>query len=114
MFFGKPNSSKSLDLVAGEDITSLELKMQLLPLTFKSFSYQSKDDSVLSGSTPSSLESAGVYGKFAHGESNKLFTEVTTPAIRPRVETKADLDNFFKSAEISPGSTTGSDFRNKH
>ena len=96
LFFGKPDTSKSVDLIAGKDITSLELKMQVMPLTCKSFSYQSKDDSILSGSTPSGLEAGGVYGKFAHGESNKLYTEVTTPAIRPRVETKADLDNFLK------------------
>ncbi len=96
IFFGKPDSSKSVDLVAGEDVTSLELKMQVMPLAFKSFSYQSKDDTVLSASTPSGLEAGGVYGKFAHGESNKLYTPVTTPAMRPRAETKADLDTFLK------------------
>lgn len=97
LFFGKPSSSKNVELVCGEDVTTIQLKMQLLPLSFKSFSYQYKEDNVLTSTTPSKVDALGEYGKFASGESDKLFNSVVaSPALRPRVENKSDLDNFLK------------------
>ena len=96
LYFGKPASSKDIELVSGEDVYSLQLKLQILPMAIKAFSYQSKEDSTLTGNTPSSVNGMGQYGKFAAKESEKLYTEVINTAIRPKAENKADLDNFLK------------------
>jgi type VI secretion system secreted protein VgrG len=104
LFFGKPSSSKNLSLVVGEDITSINLRLQLLPSSVKSFSYQSKDDKVLAGSTPAQVNGLGTYGKHALTEADKLFTPVTAAVISPRVETKTELDNFLKIKKTSVAS----------
>lgn len=97
LFFGKPASSKNIELVCGEDVTGIQLKMQLLPLSFKSFSYQSKGNNVVTSTTPSKIDGLGEYGKFASNESDKLFNSVVaSPVLRPRVENKSELDNFLK------------------
>jgi uncharacterized protein involved in type VI secretion and phage assembly len=104
LFFGKPSASNNLDLIAGEDVTALQLRLQLLPMSFKSYSYQSKDDKVLTGNTPDKIGPLGTYGKHAFDEADKLFSPVTKPIVRPRVETKADLDNFLKIQKASVAS----------
>jgi type VI secretion system secreted protein VgrG len=96
LFFGKPSNSPNVDMIVGEDITSINLRLQLLPSSIKSFSYQSKDDKVLTGTTPSQVSGLGMYAKHALSESDKLFTPVTSGVINPRVETKTELDNLLK------------------
>jgi len=96
LYFGKPSSSKEIELVSGEDVYSLQLKLQILPMAMKAYSYNSKDDSISIGNTPSTVAGVGQYGKKAAQEADKLFTSVTTSAIRPRSENKSDLDNFLK------------------
>ncbi len=77
LYFGKPSSSKDIELISGEDVYSLQLKLQLLPMAIKLWSYHSEDDKTMNASTPSQINGLGQYGKFAAKESDKLFTEAT-------------------------------------
>src|SRR5215210_177920 len=44
LFFGKPSSSPNIEITYGEDVTNLQFKLRILPLSFSSYSYVSKDD----------------------------------------------------------------------
>jgi type VI secretion system secreted protein VgrG len=101
VFFGKPSSFPNVDMIVGEDITSINLRLQLLPSSVKSFSYQSKDDNVLSANTPGQINGLSPYGKHALSEADKLFTTVTDVVVGPRVESKSELDNFLKTKKSS-------------
>lgn len=101
LHFGKLPTLNEVEMVVGEDVTAISMKMQLLPSTLKVFSYQSKDDKVLSGDTPAQVNGLGMYGKHALAESDKLFASVTSAVVRPRVETKADIDNVLKIKKTS-------------
>ncbi|MDB5248596.1 MAG: hypothetical protein JWQ40_2990 [Segetibacter sp.] len=101
LFFGKPAMLKDIDLVSGEDVTSLQLKLQLLPASFKTISYQSKENTTAISKSPSTADGLGEYGKFALTESGKIFSEVTNPNVRPRVDTGAELDNFLKTQKAA-------------
>ena len=46
-------------MIVGEDITSINFKLQLLPSAAKSYSYQSKDDKILSSATPGDVNGLG-------------------------------------------------------
>lgn len=101
LFFGRPSGSNNVDMIVGEDITSINLRLQLLPSSVKSFSYQSKDDKVLSATSPAQVNGLGTYGKHALSEADKLFTQVTSTVVRPRIETKSEFDNFLKIKKSS-------------
>lgn len=96
LFFGKPSNAPGIDLISGEDVNSLQLTMKLLPLSLKTFSYQSKEDKTITANTPGTVSALAKNGKYSASESDKLFSPVITPFVRPRVENKSDLDNFLK------------------
>jgi len=104
VFFGKPSSFPNVKMIVGEDITSIKLSLRLLPSSVKSFSYQSKDDQILSGNTPGQINGLTPYGKHALSEADKLFTQVTDVVVGPRVETKSELDNLLKTKKSSVAS----------
>jgi type VI secretion system secreted protein VgrG len=96
LFFGKPSSQSSVDLTLGEDVNSLQIKLQMLPLSFKISLYDSANDSIKSYTTPEEVETPGEYGKLAGNESDKFFNQTNKPHIRPRATNESEISDFLK------------------
>ncbi len=101
LFFGRPSSSPNIDITYGEDVHSMQIKLQILPLTFSSYSYLSKDDNFISSDAPSSVSGLDQYANHALQESNKIFAEPVSFPIKQRVESKGDLDGFVKKQKAA-------------
>jgi type VI secretion system secreted protein VgrG len=96
LFFGKPSSTGSVDLTLGEDVNSLQIKLMMVPLSFKISLYDSANDSFKSYNTPEKVEIPGEYGKLAGTESDKFFNPTSHPYMRPRVTNESELSDFLK------------------
>jgi type VI secretion system secreted protein VgrG len=101
VFFGKPSSSPNIEITYGEDVQNLQLKLRILPLTFSSYSYNSKKDELISQDAPSSIDGLDQYASYALQESGKVFTEPVSFPIRQRVEDKAELEGFVKKQKTA-------------
>jgi type VI secretion system secreted protein VgrG len=96
LHFGKPSSSPSADITYGENVSNIQLRLRIVPMTFSNYSYNSKDDKVITANAPDNIDGLGQYASLALKESGKIYsTPVNFPA-RQRVENKADLDSFLK------------------
>ncbi len=94
--FGKPSSSKNIDITYGEDVNSIQLTLRLMPMTFSNYSYNSKDDKVLNFDAPAQVDGLDEYASYVLKESNKVFTAPVNLPLRQRVESKSDLQDFVK------------------
>ena len=99
--FGKPSSQKELELTYGEDISSMQLALRILPMSFSKYSYNSKDDKVINYDAPSSVDGLGQYASYVLKESNSVFSEPVNLPIKQRVENKTDLENFVKKQKAA-------------
>ncbi|RYZ29325.1 MAG: hypothetical protein EOO10_06640, partial [Chitinophagaceae bacterium] len=100
LFFGKP-SSPEIQIEYGADVHQLQVKLRILPLTFSSYSYLSKNDEVISVTAPANIEGLDEYASFAMQESGKIFTEPVNIPVRQRVENKSDLEGFVKKQKTA-------------
>ena len=96
LYFGKPSSAKTIDVVYGEDISSMQLAVKILPMTFSQYSYNSKSNAVFNAKAPSSVNGLGQYASYALKESDKVFSEPVLQPVKQRVESKSDLSEFVK------------------
>ena len=96
LFFGKPSASPSLDITYGEDVNNIQLTLRIVPMAFSNYSYQSKDDKVITADAPATVDGLDQYASLALKESNKIYSTPVNFPIRQRVENKADLDGFVK------------------
>ena len=101
LFFGKPSSSPNINITYGEDVHSMQIKLQILPMKFSSYSYVSKDDSFVSCNAPSSVSGLDQYANHALQESNKVFSEPVSFPVKQRVESKGDLEGFVKKQKAA-------------
>lgn len=101
LFFGKPSSLPAVDITYGQDVHNIQLTLRILPLTFSSYSYASKDDKVLSADAPSTVDGLDEYASLALKESNKIFSEPNNFPLRQRVQSKTELDGFLKKQKAA-------------
>ena len=101
LHFGKPSSTKSIEVTYGEDVSSMQLTLQAQPMNFSNYAYISKEDKVEKYDAPSGVEGLGQYASYVLKESNNLFSEPVNLPIRQRVENKADLENFVKKQKAA-------------
>lgn len=99
--FGKPSSSKNIDITYGQDVNSIQLTLRILPMTFSNYSYNSKDDKVLNFDAPAQVDGLDEYANYVLKESNKVFTAPVNLPLRQRVETKSDLQDFVKKQKAA-------------
>ena len=99
--FGKPASSKNIDVTYGEDVANLQFTLRLLPLAFSSYSYVSKDDKLVSTNAPSNIDGLDQYASYVLKESTKMFSDPVNMPLRQRIENKADLDGFVKKQKTA-------------
>lgn len=101
LFFGKPSSSPEIDITYGQDVHNMQFTLRILPMTFSGYSYQSKDDKFIMSQAPLQVEGLDEYGSFALRESNKVFTEPVSFPVKPRIESKNDLDVYLKNRKTA-------------
>ena len=99
--FGKPSSSKTVDITYGEDISSMQMTLQAQPMNFSNYAYISKEDKVEKYDAPSKVNGMGQYASYVLKESDNLFSEPVNQPVRQRVENKSDLENFVKKQKAA-------------
>ena len=99
--FGKPSSTNSIDITYGEDVSSMQMTLQAIPMNFSNYAYLSKEDKVEKYDAPSSVNGLGQYASYVLKESNNLYSEPVNLPIRQRVENKSDLENFVKKQKAA-------------
>lgn len=99
--FGKPSSSPEIGIEYGTDVQQLQLKLRLLPLAFKSYSYLAKDDEYVNHKAPSNVDGLDEWAGYALQESHKMFTEPVIMPARQRIESRSDLEGFVKQHKTS-------------
>ena len=101
LLFGKPSSSPNVDVTYGQDVHNLQLALRILPMTFSSYGYVSKDDKLISVDSPSNVDGLDQYASFALKESNKVFADPVNMPVRQRIENKSDLEGFVKKKKAA-------------
>ncbi|MEO8770635.1 MAG: phage baseplate assembly protein V [Ferruginibacter sp.] len=99
--FGKPASTNNIDITYGEDVSSMELSLQTLPVNFSNFSYISKENKVEEFDAPSAVDELGQFGSYLLKQSDDLFPGKFNLPIRQRIENKSDLENFVKKQKAA-------------
>ena len=99
--FGKPSSSPNVEVTYGIDVQFMQMKLQILPLTFSGFSYNSKDDKFITSDAPATVDGLDQYAGYVLNESNKVFSEPVSFPVKQRVESKSDLDAFLKQQKTA-------------
>ena len=99
--FGKPTSTKTVEITYGEDISSMQMTLQALPMNFSNYSYISKEDKVEKYDAPGNVNGMGQYASYVLKESDNLFSEPVNLPVKQRVENKSDLENFVKKQKAA-------------
>lgn len=99
--FGKPASSKNIDITYGEDVNSIQLTLRIRPMTFSNYSYNSKDDKVLNADAPAQVDGLDEYANYVLKESNKVFNRSVNFPLQQRVENKSELQDFVKKQKAA-------------
>ena len=99
--FGKPSSSKTVEITYGEDISSMQMTLQARPMSFSNYAYMSKEDKVEKYDAPANVNGMGQYASYVLKESDNLFSEPVNLPVKQRVENKSDLENFVKKQKAA-------------
>ncbi|MEO6819363.1 MAG: phage baseplate assembly protein V, partial [Ginsengibacter sp.] len=99
--FGKPTSIKEIEVVYGEDISSMQLTLRAKPMKFTNYGYLSKTDKIESYDAPTNVNGMGQYASYILKESDNLFSEPVNMPVKQRIENKSDLENFVKKQKAS-------------
>ena len=99
--FGKPASSKTVEITYGEDVSSMQMTLQARPMKFSNYAYISKEDKVEKYDAPGNVNGMGQYASYVLKESDNLFSEPVNLPVKQRVENKSDLENFVKKQKAA-------------
>lgn len=99
--FGKPSSTKNVDITYGEDISSMQMKLQAIPMSFSNYGYISKNDKVETFDAPANVGGMGQYASYVLKESNNLFSDPVNLPVKQRIESKSDLESFVKKQKAA-------------
>jgi uncharacterized protein involved in type VI secretion and phage assembly len=101
LHFGKPSSPKEIDVIYGEDVSSMQLTLQAKPMNFSNYGYVSKEDKVEKYDAPANVSGLGQYASYVLKESDKLFSEKVDMPVKQRIQNKSDLENFVKKQKAA-------------
>ena len=101
LLFGKPPHYPALEVTYGYDVHNIQFRLRILPMTFSSYSYVSKDDKFITADAPSSVDGLSEYASHALKESGSIFTQPVSSPVRQRVESKSDLEAFVKKQKAA-------------
>lgn len=100
LVFGKPDDLKQVKLIYGRDISNIQYGIQIAPLKYKKFSYNPKQDELLSASGEG--QSSGS-PDMAHAiaASNNVYSKAFNQPLVTRVDNKMEIDTFVKNEQDS-------------
>lgn len=91
--FGKPAKLEEITLIYGRDLHSIQYGMQISPLSYQKFSYNSTQDQLLS-SKPSGASSGSADLSHAISASNQVYSKQYNEPLDVRVNSQKDIDTF--------------------
>lgn len=92
LFFGKPSSPNTLNMVYGEQIERMNFSMRMAATNVQHYSYNSKDNQVLQSKLSGSVAGADGYTNKALDVSGKMFSQPVSQPSPVRTATKVELD----------------------
>ena len=106
LYFGKPSEQEKVEVVYGEHIESMSFAMRLAPSNVNHFSYNSKDDQLITSKLPSSLNGMDSYTQKALDVSDKLYKNPVAQPSAIRTSTKVELDTYAKNHKAKLAAST--------
>ncbi len=98
LYFGKPDEQKEVKVTYGQDLQTLQYGLQIAPLKYKRFSYNPKEDEVLSSDGEGTA--TGTTDLMHSIEaSNKVYSKVYNLPLSIRVDTKKDIDTYVDNEQ---------------
>lgn len=91
--FGKPAKLEEITLIYGRDLHSIQYGMQISPLSYQKFSYNSTQDQLLS-SKPSGASNGSADLSHAISASNQVYSKQYNEPLDVRVNSQKDIDTF--------------------
>ncbi len=91
--FGKPDELKEVKLVYGRDLHSIQYGMQVAPLSYQKFAYNSQQDKLLSAE-PKDSNAGSPDSSYAIQASNKVFSKRYTEPLSVRVNSQQEINDF--------------------
>ncbi|MBC7450447.1 MAG: hypothetical protein H7259_03050 [Cytophagales bacterium] len=106
LFFGKPSSQKSIDLIYGRHISAMKFSVQVVPSSINHFSYKSTDNTFLTASLPSQVAGATSYAQKAVKISNDLYPIPVKQHSAIRICDRSSLDTYTKTHKAKLAAST--------
>ncbi|TDH26436.1 hypothetical protein EXU57_10085 [Segetibacter sp. 3557_3] len=94
LVFGKPANLQSIEVVYGADITSLKLNLQMSAMNFTAYSYNSKNDNLITAQSPKAVDGLYHYGKHVLDTSDRIFTHPANAPISQRADNTMELQEI--------------------
>ena len=98
LVFGKPDDIKEVKLVYGRDLSNIQYGIQIAPLKYKKFSYNPKDDQLLSAKGEG--KGSGT-PDMAHAieASNAVYSKTYNQPLITRADSSADISSFVENEQ---------------
>lgn len=106
LYFGKPSNQEKIDIMYGEHIDNMHFSMQLAPSNVNHYSYNSKDDQLITSSLPDSVDGADTYTQKALQVSSQLYRNPVSQPAAIRTSSKEELDTYAKNHKARLASST--------
>ncbi|MBD1391655.1 type VI secretion system Vgr family protein [Mucilaginibacter glaciei] len=91
--FGKPTKLEEITLIYGRDLHSIQYGMQISPLSYQKFSYNSVQDQLLTAK-PSGASNGSADMSHAISASNQVYSKQYNEPLDVRVNSQKDIDTF--------------------
>jgi type VI secretion system secreted protein VgrG len=96
--FGKPAKLKEISLVYGRNLQTMQYALQVAPLKYNKFAYNSKHDELLVAQ-PAAASGSSPDISHAIDASNQVFSKTYNQPIAVRVNSKEEIDNFVNNEQ---------------
>ena len=101
LLFGKPGNMPSVEIAHGTDMDDVHVSVQMRPIQFGGFAYNSLRDEFISGNSPNAVAGLGELGDHGLNSSKEHFGHVPTLNVLQRVEDKSGIDNALKRMQAA-------------
>jgi type VI secretion system secreted protein VgrG len=96
--FGKPNKFKEVKIVYGRDLHTIQYGMNVAPLNYRKFSYNSVHDQIFS-SQPKSGSAGSQDLSHAISASKMVYSKVYSQPLHVRIDNQKDIDSFVQNEQ---------------
>jgi type VI secretion system secreted protein VgrG len=96
--FGKPASLNEVSMVYGRNLQTMQYALQVAPLKYTKFAYDSKHDELLTAQ-PATVNGSTPDISHAISASNQVYSKTYNQPIAVRVNTKEEIDAFVNNEQ---------------